>query len=215
MTKQINYDQDYWNRFYAKQIGLSPSQFAALIATEFDGRCNILDVGCGNGRDADFFASLGHNVLGLDGSQIVVAANQLRINDTPHKNISYSTCRVGLDTLTDVTSSQVDGFFDDGDLVIYSRFFLHAIPPETEMKMIEELAEMANVKKVYFEYRCGDDEGEPKFFGEHYRRFVRPSQVSKAMQKIGSFSLGYEYIGRGVAKYRSEDAHVCRQFFER
>ena len=70
----------YWNEFYtaSQQIGRLnyPSQFAAFVYGETLGIDNILEFGCGTGRDAFFFADLGKKVYAFDGSQSVVKANK-------------------------------------------------------------------------------------------------------------------------------------------
>ena len=48
--------------------------YAALLdAIEGDPPYSILDLGCGPGRDLRYFRSLGHDVVGLDGSTEFVA----------------------------------------------------------------------------------------------------------------------------------------------
>ena len=73
----MNDKLNYWEEEYSKNaIPLYPSQFAAFVASElFDSETHIIDVGCGNGRDSIFFAHLGKQVIGIDGSSVVVETN--------------------------------------------------------------------------------------------------------------------------------------------
>ena len=52
--------------------------YAAILDTiEGDPPYSILDLGCGPGRDLRYFRSLGHDVVGLDGSTEFVATETL------------------------------------------------------------------------------------------------------------------------------------------
>lgn len=61
-----------WNDFYRiGQVPRLPSQFAIFVGNEVMTEslppvASVIDVGCGNGRDAFFFARLGYDVGGLD-----------------------------------------------------------------------------------------------------------------------------------------------------
>jgi SAM-dependent methyltransferase len=56
-----------------RQHDVSQNQAAFLNAIERDPPYSILDLGCGPGRDLNYFRSLGHEAVGLDGSQQFVA----------------------------------------------------------------------------------------------------------------------------------------------
>ena len=60
---------DYWNNIYGKDnyFGTGPTKLANLAKTLFDDSTkNILELGCGQGRDAIFFAQLGYRVHAFD-----------------------------------------------------------------------------------------------------------------------------------------------------
>ncbi|HET8793847.1 MAG TPA: class I SAM-dependent methyltransferase [Nitrososphaeraceae archaeon] len=65
----------YWNSLYSTEnfFGAGPTKLAK-IATEHLNKKNltILEVGCGQGRDAIFLSSLGHNVHAFDISESAV-----------------------------------------------------------------------------------------------------------------------------------------------
>ena len=59
----------HWDEYYKKDnIPNYPSPFAEYVAKKLSNQQTILEVGCGNGRDATFLASQGHLVTGLDRS---------------------------------------------------------------------------------------------------------------------------------------------------
>lgn len=68
---------------------------------------NILDLGCGPGRDLRYFKSLGHNPLGLDGSKTFCEmAQQYSSCPTLHQNFSN----------IDLSAYQFDGVFANASL---------------------------------------------------------------------------------------------------
>jgi len=59
----------YWNSLYSSKdfFGTGPTKLAKLAESLLDKKImNILEIGCGQGRDAIFFSTLGHNVHGFD-----------------------------------------------------------------------------------------------------------------------------------------------------
>ena len=71
----------YWDG--TREHDVSQNYTALLDAIEGDPPYSILDLGCGPGRDLRYFRSLGHDVVGLDGSTEFVAMAR-----------SYSECEV-------------------------------------------------------------------------------------------------------------------------
>src|SRR6202040_1609328 len=86
---------------------VSQNYTAFLGAIEGDPPYSILDLGCGPGRDLSHFRSLGHEALGLDGSQQFVAMAR-----------TYSQCEVlHQDFLTmQLPESRFDGVFANASL---------------------------------------------------------------------------------------------------
>ena len=73
----------YWNNYYKKNIlhNTKPSNFSKFCYNKFikNGRKkNILDIGCGNGRDAIFFFKKGLKVACIDKSDVVIKINKNR-----------------------------------------------------------------------------------------------------------------------------------------
>jgi len=66
-------DKQYWKNFYEdhslKEDISECSTFAKFCEENYFKReLSIVDLGCGNARDAFYFARLGHEVLGVDQS---------------------------------------------------------------------------------------------------------------------------------------------------
>ena len=62
--------RDFWEG--TRYHDVSQNHAALLSAIEGDPPYSILDLGCGPGRDLSHFRSLGHDAVGLDGSQQLV-----------------------------------------------------------------------------------------------------------------------------------------------
>lgn len=203
----------YWDSFYeSSSISLKslPSQFAAFSIGEIltnhpngtivDG---IIELGCGNGRDSNFFATYGLKLLGLDSS---IEAIELCRNYNCFDHVYF------------VQQKAADAYFDIKDFLIgkncvavYARFFLHAIDEGEEHKVLSLLAELLpNGSQLFFEYRTVEDASQEKIFGNtHYRRYLNHESVLSNIKKVG-FSVVYEVEGNGFAKYKNEDARVGR-----
>ena len=112
---------NYWNSFYKKNSISSESTFAKFTYRKIKKfRGKILDIGCGNGRDAYFFNKKGFNVLGVDISQKAIQIN----SKDKIKNLIFKRFDVGKDKL----KSKFE--------IIYCRFFVHTLDEMLENKLI-------------------------------------------------------------------------------
>jgi 2-polyprenyl-3-methyl-5-hydroxy-6-metoxy-1,4-benzoquinol methylase len=194
----------HWNEFYAtsaRRLPKFPSQFAAFVAGEIPEGSRIVEYGCGSGRDTEFLASLGHEIVGLDESSSAIQG----CIGCSHGRASYLRLDIASST------SFLEGFvLKGGHVVIYARFFLHAISETEEDSFLHMLSRLLKPSAmVAFEYRTREDVVGEKSFGNHYRRFVDHSALCRKLLHCG-FEILYQIRGRGLAKYKSEDAEVGR-----
>ena len=102
------YEQFAWAfRDGTRQHDVSQNHAAFLNAIEGDPPYSILDLGCGPGRDLNYFRSLGHEAVGLDGSQQFVAMAR-----------AHSSCEVLHQDLLamQLPESRFDGVFANASL---------------------------------------------------------------------------------------------------
>ena len=79
---------NYWNRFYATNKHMQASSFARFVNRKIIRKRtgNLIDIGCGNGRDCLFFSRNGHNVLGIDMSAEAILSNSRFSNKKLKRN---------------------------------------------------------------------------------------------------------------------------------
>lgn len=206
-----NNENLYWNNYYKSgAVPDVPSQFAVFVANEHKEIRTVVDIGCGNGRDSLFFMKLGMNVVGVDSSQSAIDVCNTKSNNNGTV-CAYICDDIGNKNLPDVIISKLNEMKIDGNVVLYSRFFVHAIDEESEDSLIElfgkVLSRFGGV--VALEFRTERDKSQPKFTASHYRRFVSPVRFFSKVEKNG-FSVEYFTEGFGFAKFKNDDAHVAR-----
>lgn len=77
MKKMIEKEnKEYWDPFYSKQRLSNPSTFFEFVKTYNFNVDQVIDVGCGNGRDTQAFRLNNYNVLGLDRSESAISINK-------------------------------------------------------------------------------------------------------------------------------------------
>jgi len=201
----------YWEAYYARRPDAGrrlPSQFAVFVAGELDGRHRVIDLGCGDGRDALFFAEYGHDVVGVDASASAIDGCRGRAR------------ALGLDASFVVASIDDPGLAEQvrseaGPQLVYARFFLHAISAAEETSLLELAAAIVRAGDLLaVEYRTIRDASGVKVTDDHFRRFIMPATFEARALDHG-FDVEYSVEGFGFAKYRADDAYVARTIFRR
>ena len=154
-TPSRKYWCDYYRLNYDKHI--DPSDFAWFCYKYMNKGDGLIDLGCGNLRDAKFFNDLGIVVCAVDWVEPVDVPDdieflQLDINDLPKIK------------------------FDHG----YMRFLLHSIKRKTETKLLDWAAKYCT--NVYIEARSDKGETEQD---THYVRLVPFAAVSYKLRERG------------------------------
>lgn len=128
MTNQ----KDHWNKLHGKRtlddFSTEPTEFAGKVARLFQKTSQILELGCGLGNDAVYFAKLGHNVLATDFSDVIIRKDKQTYKDV-------SSLRFKL-----VDSSKPLPFKDQKFDVIYARLSLHYFNEQTTRKVFKEIS---------------------------------------------------------------------------
>lgn len=207
----------YWSRFYEQVHTAIPTPFAASVAVELGDKHLVVDLGCGNGRDSLFFASLGHRVHGFDLASSAIESCQARATDLGLDGATFQQldiCKPGL--LREMLRATSESDDLKAPPVVYARFFFHAITEDEQALIIRALADGLPARSLcFFEFRTDKDEGTYKRIAGHYRRFVELDRfVARALRK-GAFECIYRIEGQGMAKYLDEDPFVARVYLRR
>jgi len=206
---------EHWKKAYkSSYVPSYPSQFAVFVCDYLNDNQNIIEFGCGSGRDSLFFASQGHRVLGFDASDEAIKSCRLHSSDANRKHVEFH--QLNIDEAWDTseiekTSQFIRSVVDTTrPTLIYARFFLHAITEEEEQSFLRilEALESSNMTCA-FEFRTHRDQKQHKITTPHYRRFINPVGLLKRLELL-DYKLDYFVEGFGMAKYKTEDAHVAR-----
>src|SRR6516164_4229029 len=157
--------------------------YAALLdAMEGDSPYSILDLGCGPGRDLRYFRSLGHDVVGLDGSTEFVAMAR-----------SYSGCEVlQQDFLAmKLPESRFDGIFANASL-------FH-VPSQELPRVLAELSATLRSRGVLF---CSNPRGnnEEGFGGDRYNCFLDHDTWRDYVTAAGFLQVRHYYRPPGLPR---------------
>lgn len=209
-------DEDaYWNAFYAGRHPdiENPSSFARLVLTKVEPGALMFELGCGNGRDALFFAGQGVRMVACDRSAVAIETLSSRpdLGKFRHPPRFLHADFADLAQVYDASHEPLDA--------IYSRFTLHAVPVEIQTAALSWSALhlraggqlMIEVRSVLGSlYGKGEQvERDAYIHDGHYRRFLRLDELSAEL--VG---LGLEIVdateSAGVAVYKDDDPVVIR-----
>jgi hypothetical protein len=210
-TKNIEFNKNYWDSFYASNHKHTPSQFCVCVLTEIKDDTIVVELGSGNGRDSHYFASQGHISFAMDLSDQAIKSCK---EEAKLRNIHHSNFIQGDLTIKDSVQHLINKAREESkgkDIIFYSRFVMHSIDDEQELKFLRILSEsMHTNEKVYFEFRSIEDSELEKHYGGHFRRYVNTNKFIHQLEQQFNYSIDYSITGRGMAKYMEEDPYVSR-----
>lgn len=203
----IHMDKQYWDEFY-KQHGLNQdithaSTFATFCDEQlFDTPRNILDLGCGNGRDSRWFATQGHQVVAVDQC---VDPDVIRCHD--HHNITW----VEHDFVTYQPMCPID--------TCYSRFTIHSITHSEQQQLIEHVYDLLPSDGTFCvevrttqDPKCGQGvqtDTDTWCLDGHMRRFVNAQHFVRDMLDTG-FRIRYFDQRAGLSVRGDDDPVLMR-----
>lgn len=207
----------YWSSYYASEdVPQLPSQFAVLVANELQNGDlpsvgTIIDVGCGNGRDALYFLNLGYTVRGLDASAEAISSCERRRDASRLPQGVTGNFLAGAADSPEAWLRLGEGLA--GAVLVYARFFFHAITEPAQADVLQQAAALLRKRGGAFcaEFRTPDDRDRAKQTSEHYRRYIKLTEFADSL-KLAGLNPIWQAEGRGMAKYRKDDATVARVF---
>ena len=201
----------HWANFYSRHGFEQGSTFSSFVLERTDLPQDVLEIGCGDGRDACALGSAGRRVLALDASAEGVDrarahAERLGLGQA----VTFAVCDAGdrsaLRDHIEELRRRVDG-----PITCYMRFFLHAIPDDVQDGLLQTLHECAHPgDALAVEFRTVADERTKKAHGEHFRRYVDAERLRDELQERHGFTVDHFEEGRGLSPYGDEDPVLCR-----
>lgn len=147
----MSFDYDQLYRETPQALG-APTQVFVDYFEDIPPPKRVLDIGCGQGRDALFIAALGHSVVGVDLSPAGIDA------------MVADAAKQGLDVTgfaKDIRTFEPDGLFDillidrtlhmleiDDQVAVLARLLDH-VAPQGDVLIADERSNMAGFRKVF------------------------------------------------------------------
>lgn len=197
---------DYWSNFYAARKAVSsPTPFAMHCIQFFTPGQRILEIGCGNGRDASYFSDNGFPIVALDKSAAAISdCMKTIVNDN-----AVFICGEAKDVLKKPGDN-----FD----IVYCRFSLHAMTEKEENSALDSANALLNPGGlICIECRSINDpmarKGEVLSPSEridgHYRRFIIREELESKLTTLG-LTIIQMIESNGLAVFKDEDPVVIR-----
>ncbi len=195
----------YWEAYYKQNPHpFNPSAFAMEVARQLDEPGLLIELGCGNGRDAVFLSrSINCSVLAID----QCAEEMERLNQAhTHDRLRFEAADFS------VFESH------EAPLYVYSRWTMHAIDEEAEERTLDWVARALRPGGRFFVearsiqddlYGKGQPMGGHAFFTDHYRRFMDKDAFIRKLEQRGLHILRSEE-SRGFAVYKDDDPVIVR-----
>jgi tellurite methyltransferase len=179
-----NNEIQYWKKFYNKKHVLENTSFSRFVLDyiqKFDKKFNILDIGCGNGRDS-YYLSKYYNVTGIDSS---------------NKPKEKENCKFILGDMIDIDKSKFD--------LIYSRFSFHSISDENQEKLLQSVK---NDTLLFIETRSIKGLNTYREHGDGHYRNLTNINILKNMLEKNDFEILFVEEANNFAVYKTENP-IC------
>ncbi len=180
-------DKNYWKDFYKNNNqNKNCSDFCKFILEYFKSNkdiFNVLDAGCGNGRDSLVLCKK-YKVTGVDNCGFKI--NYL------NENIKFV-----IDNFIYMDKSQFD--------LIYSRFTFHSINNKEHEEFLETIKPNTYLS---IEARSNKDITKKKYYGNtHYRNYIELNYLKELLIKK-NFEILFIKEDKNFAKYKDENP-IC------
>lgn len=168
----------YWQG--TKDHDVTQNYAAFLAPFPVDKKLDILDLGCGPGRDVHYFKSLGHRPVGLDGSEVFCTMAR-----------RYTGCEILHQTFLDLELSDYsfDGIFANASL-------FHVPSIELPLVLDKLHAALRPGGILFLSNPRGNEEG---WSGQRYGHFIQLGTSVRFLDAAGFSVLSHYYRPSGKA----------------
>lgn len=199
-------DSLYWDQYYQSGACVTePSLFAQYVVGLVNPGEALVDLGCGNGRDAIYFAERGLEVTAIDLSQKAIL--ELQSRNLPNACFQYGDA-------ASPAFHQPRKYHN-----AYSRFSLHAMTEDHARLLFQSVFQSLKSGGRFFievrsvlDSRFGKGEKVERnswIYEGHYRRFIVLEELVEELFKSG-FHVTYAEENTGFAPFEQDDPPVIR-----
>ncbi len=201
----------YWHQFYRDHGAGKPSPFATFADDWLSRNSLVVELGCGSGQDSLHFGRCGHTVIAGDRSQEAIARATEALSEGERGAVRFEVIDAASGDDLRSFFAGVKGTWPERELVLYLRFFLHAVPEDVEDGILEALADTGfKAVRILTEFRTDNDKDLPKVHADHYRRYIDVDEFVEKLAATWGFEIEYVTAGYGLSPYRGEDPHLAR-----
>ncbi len=196
-----------WLELYdgAKCPPTQQSPFAEWVAGAGPLPRSLVDVGCGNGRDALWFAGQGVSVVGCDYAATALAKAEAA---AAQEGSGATFRRANLYDLRSVLTTPALLGRDHAPDAVYARFLVHALEDDGRINLwrFSRSLLQGSGGRLFLEFRTKPS---GYVFGKHFRNLVPAATVTA---ELGAYGFTVEHLeeGTGLAALEREDPQVCR-----
>ena len=195
----------YWEEYYkANPHPFNPSAFALEVARWLGTSGTMIELGCGNGRDAVFLSQrIQGTLLAID--QCVHEVERLNLEQA-HERLHFLAADFSTYRPTDPIQ------------YAYSRWTMHAIDEEAEDRTLDWLTRSVRNTGIFFVearsvrddlYGKGEHVGGHAYLTDHYRRFMDPEVFTQKLRTRG-WTILDSVESRGFAVHQDDDPVIVR-----
>lgn len=202
----------HWSQFYRDHAPDRASRFAEFVADLFPSPGAVVEFGCGSGRDGIYFAHRGWTAFSCDRSPEAIARAEQVLQASGGLTASFAAVDAGsADEVKAYLASHAETIADASPLIVYLRFFLHAIDEDAQTVLLDAVTEtITRDFRLCAEFRTVDDRGLTKYHGIHYRRYIDHEQLADQLREQWGFEIEHIEAGQGLSPYDGEDPFLAR-----
>jgi tellurite methyltransferase len=159
-------DLTYWEKYYSQNSKpFNPSSFAKNIVKNINKKSELIDIGCGNGRDSLFFSSQKIYTVGVDQSVNIVNI----LKQYENKYLKFQN-----EDIENLHQKRYD--------YAYCRFLFHSLNENEESSLLQWLKDNIT-KNIFIESRIDEDK-EKYSKTDHYRRLMNIEDFKSKLTKF-------------------------------
>lgn len=210
-------NNNFWTSFYkSKEVCFPPSSFSEFVGAQFLSTTDaVLELGCGDGRDAIHLSKIVGRYVGIDLCPEAINFAQRSCQVSPLAAVRSAPIFVTGDVVSNLESLLSEHNIN----FVYSRFFIHSISATDQQRVLEILASSLRLGSSFaFEFRtlkdplfdCGEIIEENIKFTDHMRRFINFRDFVQDLVSSGVWNVDYSEESRGWSKLGDDDPVLGR-----